>query len=167
MLDCNDFINADEIARGLSPFNPDKAAIDAGRLMLKQIDRLIQKKADFAFETTLATKSYSKTIDRAKKEGYKVTLLYFWLDSIELAKERVKTRVYEGGHNIPEKVIERRYNAGLHNLIKMYIPICDYWMIFDNSNTESELIAEGYEDKQIDIKNYRTFEKIKELSNVG
>jgi predicted ABC-type ATPase len=96
MLDCEEFINADEIARGLSPFNPDKAAIEAGRLMLSKIDRLISNKVDFAFETTLATRSYSKTIIKAKENGYTVTLVFFWLDSVDLAIERVKQEYLRG-----------------------------------------------------------------------
>ena len=96
MLNCDEFINADGIARGLSPFNPDRAAIDAGRLMLAKIDDLLLKQKDFAFETTLATKSYAKTITRAQKNGYLITLVFFWLDSVDLAIERVKSRVLEG-----------------------------------------------------------------------
>jgi len=164
MLDCEEFINADEIARGLSPFNPDKAAIEAGRLMLSKIDRLISNNEDFAFETTLATRSYAKTIIKAKENGYTVTLVFFWLDSVDLAIERVKTRVLEGGHNIPDVVITRRYHSGLSNLFSIYIPICDYWMIFNNSVSPSELIAEGYSNKDIDIKNISTFDTIKSLS---
>jgi len=161
MLDCDEFINADEIARGLSPLNPDKAAIEAGRLMLSKIDKLIKHQSDFAFETTLSTKSYVNTIKRARESGYQVTLLFFYLDSKELAIERVKTRVLEGGHNIPQPVIIRRYFAGIRNLFKLYIPICDYWMLFDNSKLPSELIAEGYTDKEIDIKNILNFDLIK------
>ena len=164
MLNCYEFINADEIARGLSPLSPDRAAIDAGRLMLTKIDNLILKQKDFAFETTLATKSYTKTILRAKQNGYLITLVFFWLDSVELAIERVKSRVLEGGHNIPHEVIYRRYFSGLNNLFKLYIPICDYWMVFNNSKSPSELIAEGYSDKDLDIKNISTFEIIKQLS---
>jgi predicted ABC-type ATPase len=164
MLDCDEFINADEIARGLSPLNPDKAAIEAGRLMLGKIDKLILGKKDFAFETTLSTKSYANTIQKAKQQGYNITLVFFWLDSIDLAIERVKTRVFEGGHNIPEPVIIRRYFSGLSNLYKLYIPICDYWMIFNNSVSSSLLIAEGYQDNEIDIKNISTFEIIKQQS---
>jgi predicted ABC-type ATPase len=164
MLDCEEFINADEIARGLSPFNPDKAAIDAGRLMLSKIDRLISNQKDFAFETTLATKSYSHTINKAKQEGYTVTLVFFWLDSVDLALERVKTRVLEGGHNIPKAVITRRYYSGLSNLFNIYIPICDYWMIFNNSISPSLLIAEGYSSRDLDVKNISTFDTIKRLS---
>ncbi len=164
MLNCEEFINADEIARGLSPLNPDKAAIDAGRIMLAKIDKLILNKKEFAFETTLATKSYSNTIIEAKENGYTVTLVFLWLDSIDLAIERVKTRVLEGGHNIPEAIITRRYYSGLSNLFKIYIPLCDYWMIFNNSISPSELIAEGYSDRDMEIKNSSIFETIKMLS---
>lgn len=161
MLACEVFINADEIARGLSPLNPSKAAIEAGRIMLNKIDLLIKNKEDFAFETTLATKSYSNTIKKAKDSGYLITLVFFYLDSEELAIERVKARVIEGGHDIPEPVIRRRYVSGIHNLFNIYIPICDYWMIFNNSILKSELIAEGYFDNDMDIINIRTFETLK------
>ena len=161
MLDCEEFINADEIARGLSPLNPDKAAIEAGRIMLSKIDKLISNQLDFAFETTLSTKSFSNTILKARQSGYQVTLVFFYLDSADLAIERVKTRVIEGGHDIPTPVIIRRYNSGLRNLFMLYTPICDYWMIFDNSKLHSELIAEGYTDNEVDIKNISTFETIK------
>ncbi len=164
MLECEEFINADEIARGLSPLNPDRAAIEAGRLMLNKIDKLIIKHSDFAFETTLSTKSYVNTIKKSKLNGYQVTLIFFYLDSHELAIERVKNRVREGGHNIPEKTIIRRYNAGLKNLFNLYIPVCDYWMIFDNSNIQSDLVAEGYSDKEIEIKNSSKFGIIKNKS---
>ena len=120
MLDCEEFINADEIARGLSPLNPEKAAIEAGRLMLGKINKLISNRIDFAFETTLSTKSYTNTIEKAKVQGYQTTLVFFWLDTVELAIERVKTRVLEGGHNIPREVIIRRYYAGLKNLFELY-----------------------------------------------
>ena len=143
ILHCEEFINADEIARGLSPFNPDKAAIEAGRIMLSRINDFLKKKVDFAFETTLASKSFLNTIKKASEKGYEVTLLFFWLDSVELAIERVKTRVAEGGHDIPAKVIKRRYSSGIKNLFDLYIPICDYWMITNNSNPSLELIAEG------------------------
>ena len=163
-LACMEFLNADEIARGLSPLNPDKAAIEAGRMLIKKMDKLIQLKTDFAVETTLSTKIYTKTIEKAKTFGYKITLVFFWLDSVELAIERVKIRVTEGGHNVPQTTIIRRYFAGLKNLFNLYIPICDYWMIFDNSKTHSELIAEGYTDKTIDIKNNIIYETLKQLA---
>ena len=161
ILDCEEFINADEIARGLSPFNPDKAAIEAGRIMLSKIDEFINKKVDFAFETTLSSKSYLHTINEAKAHGYEVTLLFFWLDSVELAIERVKTRVAEGGHDIPEKVIRRRYYAGIKYLFDLYMPVCDYWMITNNSNPNLELIAEGNYETVTKIENNRIFEQMK------
>lgn len=164
MLDCHEFINADEIARGLSPLNPEKAAIEAGRLMLAKIDKFIFSKKDFAFETTLATKSYVNTVRRAKQDGYHIVLIFFWLDSVELAIERVKNRVSDGGHNIPKPVIIRRYYSGLTNLFELYIPICDYWMIFDNSVAPSILIAEGYLNGEIGIMDSDTYEKIKNIS---
>jgi predicted ABC-type ATPase len=161
MLDCDEFINADEIARGISPLNPEKASIEAGRFMLTKIEKLIANKKDFAFETTLATKSYVNTVQRAKQKGYQIVLVYFWLDSVSLAIERVRIRVHDGGHNIPEPVIIRRYFSGLSNLFNLYIPICDYWMIFDNSTAPSELVAEGYSSGEMEIINPETFEKIK------
>jgi predicted ABC-type ATPase len=100
MLNCKEFVNADEIARGLSPFKPESVAIQAGKIMLGRIEELIKQNADFAIETTLTTKSYINTIKRAKELGYKITLLFFWLNDVELAIERVKTRVQEGGHHI-------------------------------------------------------------------
>lgn len=123
ILSCKEFINADEIAKGISPFQPEKVAIQAGRIMLSRIDELINQRQTFAFETTLSTKSYRKTIERVQAMGYEVVLLFFWLNSVKLAKERVKTRVREGGHNIPEGTIERRYVAGIQNLFKIYLPI--------------------------------------------
>ena len=164
MLGCDEFINADEIARGLSPLNPDNAAIEAGRLMLTRIDKLINNQKDFAFETTLSTKSYIHTIKKAREHNYQTTLVFFWLDSVDLAIERVKTRVLEGGHNIPNPVIIRRYYSGLSNLFNLYIPICDYWMIFNNSVSPSVLIAEGYQDKDLDIKKIRIFDIMKQQS---
>jgi len=164
MLNCDEFINADEIARGLSPFNPDKAAIDAGRIMLNKIDESILNNKDFGFETTLASRSYLNTINKAKQNGYTVTLVFFWLDSVDLAIERVKARVVEGGHNIPRVVVTRRYYSGLSNLFNIYIPACDYWMIFNNSVSPSILIAEGYSNIELDIKNISTFDAIKQVS---
>lgn len=161
MLDCEEFINADEIARGLSPFNPNKVAIEAGRIMLSKIDKLITSKQDFAFETTLSTKRYVRTIEKAKLRGFDVILLYFWLDSVELAIERVLTRVMEGGHSIPEDIIRRRYFSGIRNLFDLYTPICDYWMILNNSTPSIELIAEGSFNKEISIENIRIFELLK------
>jgi predicted ABC-type ATPase len=142
VLDCKEFVNADEIAKGLSPFQPESVAFEAGRIMLTRIQELIEKGESFSFETTLSAKSYHQLIKEAKSKGFKVTLLFFWLRSIELAKSRVATRVKEGGHHIPDETIERRYKSGINNLFAIYLQIVDDWFIYDNSNTESELIAQ-------------------------
>jgi predicted ABC-type ATPase len=141
ILDCREFVNADEIARGLSPFQPEKVAIQAGRVMLNRIENLLDENCNFAFETTLATRSYRDTILRAQAAGYNVTLLFFWLQTVELAKQRVQIRVAEGGHNIDAEVIERRYLSGIRNLFDIYLPIADRIWIFDNSEGKHELIA--------------------------
>jgi predicted ABC-type ATPase len=141
ILECKEFVNADSIAAGISPFNPESVAIEAGRIMLKRIDELLNERADFALETTLSTRSYVPFLKKAQLSGYVVTLLYFWLSSPEMAYERVAKRVSEGGHNIPIDVIERRYYRGVKNLIELYIPICDKWLVMNNVGTTSEPVA--------------------------
>ena len=143
ILDCKEFVNADSIAARLSPFNPESVAMEAGRIMLQRIDQLLREGANFAFETTLAAKSYVSLVSMAQKFGYEVTLLFFWLSSPTVAKERVAERVRMGGHNIPDQIIERRYWAGIKNLIKLYIPVCDNWMVINNLGESPELIATG------------------------
>ena len=165
MLNCKEFVNADEIARGLSPFQADKAAIEAGRLMLHRIKELMKHGSDFAFETTLSTRSYVKTIEKAKETDYFVTLVYLWLNSPELAIERVKTRVNEGGHYIAEDVIRRRYYSGLKNLFNLYLPVSDYWMIIDNSENPFKLIGEGYSNKSKEIKDINIWNKLQNIIN--
>jgi predicted ABC-type ATPase len=142
MLDCREFVNADEIARGLSPFQPEKVAVEAGRIMLNRLTDLLAKGETFALETTLATKVYQQRIKAAQQQGYTTTLLYFWLSSPELAQERVKTRVAEGGHYIAPDVIERRYWQGLHLLFTNYLPLVDKAFLFDNSSGKPILLAD-------------------------
>ena len=161
ILNCKEFVNADEIAKGLSPFQPEKVSFEAGRIMLKRIDELFLENENFAFETTLATKTYKEKVLNAKKEGYFVTLLFFWLKNTELAKERVKTRVLEGGHNIPEDIIERRYLNGIINLFDIYLPIVDQVLIFDNSEGKHKLIAEKNFGEEISIIKEKEFNELK------
>lgn len=144
LLNCNEFVNADNIAAGLSPFNPESVAFEAGRIMLQRIDELLNREVDFAFETTLSTRSYVSLVKRAQQTGYEVTLLFFWLSSPEMAKERVAKRVSKGGHNIPADVIERRYYRGIRNLVSLYIPLCDKWFVINNINTGSLVVARGF-----------------------
>jgi predicted ABC-type ATPase len=143
MLSCREFVNADSIAAGLSPFNPESVAIEAARLMLSRIQELLESRGDFAFETTLATRSYVSLVKEAQAAGYKVTLLFMWLDSPATAVRRVAGRVAKGGHSIPVDVIERRYFRGIINLVNLYIPICNRWMIVDNETVTPKPIAEG------------------------
>ena len=129
----SEFVNADIIAHEISPDNPDSAAIEAGRRMLRRIDDLIDFRRNFTLETTLSTLYYRKIIEKAKDNGYEVTLMYFWLNSPLLAIECVAERVRRGEHNIPPDVIRRRYVRGIKNLFNIFIPICDCWRIDDNS----------------------------------
>jgi predicted ABC-type ATPase len=164
LLNCKEFVNADEIARGLSPFQPEKVSIEAGRLMLKRIEELINSNRDFSFETTLSTKSFINTIEKAKSNGYYITLIFFWLESVELAKDRVQKRVMEGGHHIEADVIERRYKAGIKNLFQLYSHKVDSLLIFDNSIPESELIAEKeIENENFTVHNSQKFNKLKKI----
>ena len=140
ILDCKEFVNADEIARGLSPFQPEEVSFEAGRLMLNRIDELLEEEINFAFETTLSTRSFKERIVTAQSKGYEVSLLFFWLNNPELAIERVANRVTEGGHNIPKDVIIRRYERGIINLFEIYMPLVDEYRIFDNSNGEFKYI---------------------------
>ena len=160
MLSCKEFVNADEIARGLSPFKPESVAIQAGKIMLERIQNLISNGIDFALETTLATRTHANVIRYAQASGYKVTLVFFWLNLPSLAVERVKMRVASGGHNVDEKTIRRRYDIGIKNLFSLYIPLCEYWMIINNSSIPQELIAEGGSTTDLKIYNKPTYNKI-------
>ncbi len=163
IIDCKEFVNADEIAKGLSPFQPEKVAFEAGRIMINRINELLRENETFAFETTLSTRSYRNKILEAKKQGYIVTLLFFWLNNVELAKERVRIRVKEGGHNIPKKVIERRYFNGIYNLFDIYLPIIDGVLIFDNSYGKHQLIAHKMGIENLEIVDSVKFKQLKQV----
>ena len=155
LLKCREFVNADEIAKGLSPFRPEQMAILAGKLMLQRIDTLMAARETFAVETTLATKSYTVLIKKARALGYCTVLIFFYLPSPEQAIQRVAKRVIEGGHHIPSDVIRRRYRNGIENLHSIYMPIVDTWVIIDNSNSKPRIIATNNE-----TFDHTTFEKI-------
>lgn len=152
ILNCKEFVNADEIARGISPFNPENVSIQAGRLMLNRIKELINKGETFAFETTLSSKYFVELIKNSKEKNYEVVLLFLMLNTVKLAIQRVETRVKEGGHNIPTDVIKRRYNNGMKNLFNRYIGVVDKWFLVDNSGETFQFVAEGTKDGLI-IKN--------------
>jgi predicted ABC-type ATPase len=161
ILNCKEFVNADEIAKVLSPFQPEKVSIEAGRIMLERINDLLNSQENFAFETTLATKSYRSKIFLAREKGYNVTLLFFWLRNADLAIERVRIRVIEGGHHIEPEVIRRRYKNGIKNLFEIYLPIVDEIMIFDNSEGKHDLIAEKTIESEIEVLNKVKFNQLK------
>ena len=139
--DCNVFINSDDIAAIINPLNPEKAEIEATRRMLWRIDEQLAKQNDFAIETTLSARSLNILVKKAHQLGYKVHLFFFWLASAEQAQARVHQRVSEGGHHVPDNVVERRYYSGLKNLIKLYLPICDYVAVIDKSKVTTADIA--------------------------
>lgn len=140
---CPDFINADLIARGLSPFNPDKSAIQAGKIMLGQIASKAARGESFAFETTLSGLNYSRHIPQWRAAGYHVKLIFLSLPSADLAVARVKARVAQGGHDVAEDVVRRRYDAGLRNLNDVYRRLVSSWALYDNSGATPRLIASG------------------------
>jgi predicted ABC-type ATPase len=153
-----EFVNADEIARGLSPFNFEGVTFQAGRIMLERLYQLLRENKDFAFETTLSGLSYLSFITQAKKRGYEIVLFYVWLESDVLAKNRVALRVEKGGHHIPNETIERRYKKGIKNL-RDYLILADQWYIYDNSETSFQLIARSI-NKEEKIFNFEIFGKI-------
>jgi predicted ABC-type ATPase len=136
-----EFVNADTIAAGLAAFAPERAAIEAGRVMLKRMHELAAQRVNFAFETTLATRSYAPWLNRLRSEGYLVHLLFIWLRSPALAVARVRERVRDGGHDVPEEIVERRYHKGPHNLLTIYQLLANTWVVYDNSARRNPVIV--------------------------
>jgi predicted ABC-type ATPase len=140
---CPDFINVDLIAAGLSPFDPDRAAIRAGRLMLSEIERRVKKGDSFAFETTLSGHVYARLIPRWRKAGYRVRLIFLSLPNADIAIGRVKMRVAQGGHNVASAVVRRRFESGLRNFQDSYKNLVNKWEWYDNSGNAPQMISEG------------------------
>ncbi len=139
--DCKEFVNADLIAAGLSPFNPEGLALQAGRLMLERIEALAQAGEDFGFETTLAGRSWLPALHRLRRMGYRLHLFFLWIPTPELAIDRVQERVRSGGHSIPDEVVRRRFGRGLRNFFQVYAPVMDAWLIFDSSRMPANLVV--------------------------
>jgi predicted ABC-type ATPase len=137
------FVNADTIARGLSGFDPEASAMAAGRLMIDRLRELAAMGESFAFETTLASRSFAALLVALKRKGYKVEIVYLWLNDPELALARVAERVRRGGHDVPGEVVLRRYHSGLRNLFELYLPLADSWRVYDNSREGPALVAHG------------------------
>jgi predicted ABC-type ATPase len=159
--DCREFVNADLIAAGLSPFNPESLAIEAGRLMLARIETLAQARVDFGFETTLAGRSQLTLLTRLRAEGYRTHLFFLWLPTLGLALERVQDRVLAGGHFVPEETVRRRLTRGLSNFFHLYQPVLDTYLIFDNSGDSPRLVALRLDEHQPIVLDPETFVRIR------
>jgi len=140
-VECLEFVNADLIATGLSPFVPGRAALHAGRLMLEQIHFLAERGLDFGFETTLSGKTYVKLLQEMKKGGYLTHIFFLWISNVKLVLERIQLRVQNGGHHIPEAIVRRRFGRSLPNFLRFYKPLADSRTIFDNSGDVPKMIA--------------------------
>jgi predicted ABC-type ATPase len=164
-LHMNNFVNADVIAQGLCAYQPEKAAIQAGRIMLDRVHTLADEKADFAFETTLASRSFATWIPNLRKQGYQFHLVFLWLKTVNLAIFRVRERVKTGGHSVPEDTIKRRYVTGLKNFFNLYTPLADSWQFYDNSDANLFLIASKTNKNDPIIKDIELWEQLLEISN--
>ena len=162
-LDVAEFVNADAIASGLSGFHPESAALQAGRVMLKRVRRLASNRADFAFESTLASRGFAPWIDRLKQSGYVFRLVFLWLPDPDVAIARVAARVRAGGHDIPDSTIRRRYYSGLRNFFRLYRPIANDWRFYDNTATSGpRLISMGESTADIEVRDVNLWTHIKE-----
>jgi predicted ABC-type ATPase len=158
-LNVTEFVNADVIARGLSGFNVEGAAIAAGRVMLARLRELARHRVSFAFETTLASRSLARRLVELKREGYSVHIIFLWLSSAELAIERVADRVRMGGHSVPADAIRRRYRAGVRNFLGLYEPLASTWRLYDNSGDSPKLIAARLIAARLDISSMNVYDE--------
>ena len=164
----DEFVNADVIAKGLSAFNPEGAAIAAGKIMITRLRELADARANFAFETTLASRSFAAWIKSVRSTGYRFHLVYFWVPAPEISIARVKQRVLLGGHHVPEETIRRRYYGGIRNFFELYQPICDTWRWYNNSVTpRATLIASGGASRHDKIYDPSTWKIIEAQSQEG
>lgn len=163
---CAHFVNADLIAQGLSPFSPNAAIFQAGRILIKQIHGLAHQKEDFAFETTLSGKTYLSFLEDAKKVGYRIHLFFLWIPNVELALARIRARVSEGGHHVPNEDVRRRFGRSIPNFVRFYQPISDTWFLYDNSTASPQLIAKGEHGKLL-IEDKELYRKIVENEGGG
>jgi predicted ABC-type ATPase len=162
-LQVSEFVNADMIAGGLSAFRPHSVAIPAGRAMLERIRHLAAIRTDFAFETTLASRSFAPWLAGLKRGGYHVHVLFLWLESADLAVNRVGTRVRLGGHDVPEATVRRRYARGLQNFFRLYLPLANTWQVFDNSRAgRPRLVASGHRERAEQVANRSLWRRITE-----
>jgi len=164
ILDIREFVNADEIAGGLSPFNPEGSALAAGRLMIERMHELVARGESFAFESTCSGRAHAQTLSKCRDAGYRFTLVFLWLPSAKEALRRVARRVAQGGHWIPDDVVVRRYAAGLRNLQQLYLPIADIAYIYDNTDQGGILIAERQPGQTLVVCDDRRWKRILEAN---
>jgi predicted ABC-type ATPase len=139
---CREFVNADLIAAGLSPYAPDQVAFEAGRIMLKRLRDLFERRQDFSFETTLTGFGYTHLLREMKEAGHRIRLDYLWIPNLDITRSRVKQRVKKGGHDIPDEVQQRRFGKGVRFLLEHYRPLVHYWRIYDNTGQDPHLVVE-------------------------
>lgn len=163
-LQCPEYVNADAIAAGISPFRPESVALEAGKIMLRRIRALAEAGEDFAFETTMASRSFAPFLRECIAKGYAVHLLFVWLKSPELAIDRVAHRVAAGGHHIPEDVVRRRYTRGIQNFLNLYTPLARTWDCMDNSEGQSVLVAAKDKNGTMTVHDASTWRRIREAT---
>ena len=161
--ECREFVNADLIAGGLSPFLPERAEIQAGRLMLERIKLLSGRLDDFGFESTLSGTAFVNLIKKLKEKGYRTHLFFLWVQNVDVALARISDRVRRGGHSVPDKVVHRRFPKSIFNFFNLYRPLADYWAIFDNS-TDTPIMIASEEFGHIKIKNKSLYDRISQHS---
>jgi predicted ABC-type ATPase len=162
-LGIDTFVNADYIARGLSGRHADAVAMQAGRIMLTRLKELAAAKQDFAFESTLSSRSFAPFLRQLKTQGYQVAIYYFSLISASLAVRRVKLRVAMGGHDVPEDTVRRRFSRSLHNFHSLYMPLADSWAMFDNSAVGKAMLMATQEGDNLQIKEPKPWLKLQKL----
>lgn len=166
LVNIYEFINADEIARGLAPLHPESMALTASKLMVMRLRELLKANKSFAFETTASGKNYIKYLKEAQNRGYEINLVYLWLENEDLAVNRVAQRVANGGHHIPEEVIRRRYKLGITNIIRHYLPIANSFLFLDNSVVEAQkIIARKGVNNDVEIEDMKIWEKMNRLAH--
>jgi predicted ABC-type ATPase len=161
-VDCREFLNADLIAAGLAPFAPETQNFRAGRLLLTRVKELTKAKKDFGFETTLSGRGYVPMLKEMKEDGYRIVLFFLWLPRSDLAVARVKNRVWQGGHHVPEQIIRRRFKSGIQNLFQLYMPILDAWWLYDASRLPPKIVAQE-QDGEIKLFNRDLYNQIKRM----
>jgi predicted ABC-type ATPase len=163
-LQLREFVNADEIAQGFFPLDPEGNALAAGRLMIERLRALVQAGESFAFETTCAGRGHARFLETCRAAGYRTTLVFLWLPSVDIALARVAQRVREGGHGIPNDVIVRRYSLGLRNMRQIYLPLADIALIYDNSDRQGVLVASRELGAPLIVHDSTRWSKIEEAS---